>query len=112
MAQPQQPYEKPPPYFENANAAPPTWGEPQTGFAQPQYPGHGHPHSQYGTVIVQQVPATQVILVGGCPACRVGVLEDSFSCVGVLCAILFFPIGVLCCLAMREKRCSNCGACF
>jgi len=113
MAQPQQPYEKPPPYFEATNA-PPTWGEPQsaTGYAHPQQPG-AYPHQpQYGTVIVQQVPAHQVILVGGCPACRVGVLEDSFSCVGVLCAILFFPLGILCCLAMREKRCSNCGACF
>lgn len=50
--------------------------------------------------------------LGGCPACRVGVLEDDFTCMGVLCAILFFPLGILCCLAMREKRCSNCGATF
>jgi hypothetical protein len=60
----------------------------------------------------QLTPVTQVILVGGCPSCRVGVLEDTFSCLGLLCAILFFPIGILCCLVMREKRCTNCGASF
>jgi hypothetical protein len=54
----------------------------------------------------------QVILVGGCPACRVGVLEDDYTCCGICCAILFFPIGVLCCLATKQRRCSNCGASF
>merc|ERR1719223_1747414 len=62
----------------------------------------------------QTVPyiQTQVILVGGCPACRVGVLEDDYTCCGILCAILFFPLGVLCCLATKQRRCSNCGATF
>ncbi|XP_053384670.1 brain protein I3-like [Mercenaria mercenaria] len=61
-------------------------------------------------VVVQ--PHQQIIVVGGCPACRVGVLEDDFTCLGVCCAILFFPIGILCCLAMKERRCPNCGAVF
>ena len=43
---------------------------------------------------------------------QVGVLEDDFTCLGVLCAILFFPIGILCCLAMRQRRCAHCGALF
>ncbi|XP_077979968.1 membrane protein BRI3-like [Glandiceps talaboti] len=65
------------------------------------------------TVTVQPVPqTTRVVVVGGCPACRVGVLEDDFTCLGVCCAILFFPIGILCCLAMRQRRCPNCGAVF
>lgn len=67
-------------------------------------------YQQQSTVYVQ--PQPQIIIVGGCPACRVGVLEDDFTCLGVCCAILFFPIGILCCLAMRERRCPNCGAVF
>uniref|UniRef100_A0A8C5X4D0 Membrane protein BRI3 n=1 Tax=Malurus cyaneus samueli TaxID=2593467 RepID=A0A8C5X4D0_9PASS len=46
------------------------------------------------------------------PFCRVGVLEDTFTCLGVLCAIVFFPIGILFCLALRQRRCPNCGAAF
>ncbi|XP_039630703.1 brain protein I3 isoform X2 [Polypterus senegalus] len=53
-----------------------------------------------------------VVVVGGCPACRVGVLEDDFTCLGILCAIIFFPIGILFCLALRQRRCPNCGATF
>lgn len=72
-------------------------------------------HHNYGATICDQPlpgPVTQVILIGGCPSCRAGVLEDSFSVLGVLCAILFFPIGILCCLALKSRRCSNCGASF
>lgn len=58
------------------------------------------------------VPETEVIIVGACPACRIGVLEDDFTCLGILCAILFFPAGILCCLLLKEKRCGNCGARF
>ncbi|KAJ6645879.1 Brain protein I3 [Pseudolycoriella hygida] len=52
---------------------------------------------------------TEILVIGGCPACRIGVLQDDYSCLGVCCAIVFFPIGILCCLAMKTKRCSNCG---
>jgi len=80
--------------------------------------GHSHVnmmHHNYGATITDQpvtVPVTQVILIGGCPACRVGILEDSYSLLGIICAILFFPLGILCCLALKDKRCSNCGASF
>jgi hypothetical protein len=43
------------------------------GYNQPTYPQGGQTgfqQQQYG-VVVQQQPATQVVLVGGCPACRV-----------------------------------------
>ncbi|XP_032797040.2 brain protein I3 [Daphnia magna] len=64
------------------------------------------------TVIITPNPAGNIFLVSGCPACRVGVLDDEFTFLGLLCCILFFPIGILCCLALRQRRCLNCGAVF
>ncbi|ODM89146.1 Brain protein I3 [Orchesella cincta] len=99
-------YEQPPPYYNSGFAAPAAGWVPT---------GQPPPPPNYGSTIVVEpvsVPATQIIIVGGCPSCRVGVLEDSYSCLGILCAILFFPLGVLCCLLCRERRCSNCGAAF
>ncbi|OQV12237.1 hypothetical protein BV898_13499 [Hypsibius exemplaris] len=58
------------------------------------------------------VPTVAVNIVGSCPACRVGVLDDHFTCGGILCAIFLFPIGIICCLGSRKRRCSNCGAVF
>jgi len=46
-----------------------------------------------------------------CPF-QVGVLEDEYSCLGIFCAIAFFPLGLLCCLAMKQRVCPNCGAVF
>uniref|UniRef100_H3BXI6 Membrane protein BRI3 n=1 Tax=Tetraodon nigroviridis TaxID=99883 RepID=H3BXI6_TETNG len=61
---------------------------------------------------VTRFPPPSVVVVGGCPACRVGVLEDDFTCLGILCAIFFFPLGLLFCFALRQRRCPNCGATF
>ncbi|XP_050300598.1 brain protein I3-like [Anthonomus grandis grandis] len=124
--------EAPPPYAEypgvyNFPPAPnPGNHPPPPGYYQQPSPSAGfYPPGNYGppptappggygatatTVIVTQPP--NVVFVGGCPSCRVGVLEDEYTCLGVLCAIFFFPLGVLCCLAMREKTCQNCGATF
>nr|XP_020472053.1 brain protein I3 [Monopterus albus]XP_020472054.1 brain protein I3 [Monopterus albus] len=85
-----------------------------------QYPGgQGYPPAPVGPAVSQQ-PYTEtytiiqpsVVVVGGCPACRVGVLEDDFTCLGILCAIFFFPLGILFCFALRQRRCPNCGATF
>jgi hypothetical protein len=103
----------PPPYYESANtgggggaAASPPVGHPsqqqyQNGASAkpppatwgpnpPPPPGWSPYPPSYGAVIREPIPmpVTQVILVGGCPACRVGVLEEDFSCLGVLCAII------------------------
>ncbi|KAL8561228.1 hypothetical protein ACOMHN_024484 [Nucella lapillus] len=86
---------------------------PQGGYPPvppPQAPAGAAASYQYNVTV--QPAAQRVVVVGGCPACRVGVLEDDFTCLGVLCAILFFPIGILCCLAMRQRRCAHCGAAF
>ncbi|KAJ8949307.1 hypothetical protein NQ318_006732 [Aromia moschata] len=107
-----QPYKDPPP---------PYTAEPLPGVHQhysyyqptapPPHPGavptYGATHT---TTII--VPDPEVIVVGACPVCRIGVLEDDFTCLGLLCAILFFPAGILCCLLLKEKKCSNCGATF
>lgn len=69
----------------------------------------------YGTTTATHtviIPQPEIIIVGACPACRIGVLEDDYTCLGLLCAILFFPLGILCCLALKNRRCSNCGAYF
>ncbi|XP_068214209.1 membrane protein BRI3-like isoform X2 [Palaemon carinicauda] len=123
--------EKPPPYNPNVGYGPP--GPPPAYQPNPPvYPPNPPPHVGFATppstssttfvsqqttygsipVVVQPVHATDVIIVGGCPACRVGVLNEDFTLAGLCCAFWFFPIGILCCLAMRERRCSNCGAIF
>lgn len=63
------------------------------------------PPTTYGTMM-----PTEIIIINGCPICRIGILEDDYSCLGICCAIFLFPLGILCCLAMKNKRCTNCGA--
>lgn len=82
--------------------------------AYQQVPSYGAFETTPVNVVIQpaaNVPR-EIIVIGGCPACRIGILEDSYPCIGLLCAIVFFPVGILCCLAMKNKRCSNCGTEF
>ncbi|XP_029432842.1 brain protein I3 isoform X1 [Rhinatrema bivittatum] len=104
IAPPQPGFQPPPPYaYPGASGYP---APPPQGPLQPSFP------STY-TIIQQPVTTTtSVVVVGGCPACRVGVLEDSFTCLGVCCAIVFFPIGILLCCALKQRLCPNCGATF
>ncbi|XP_034567670.1 brain protein I3 [Notolabrus celidotus] len=119
--------DRPPAY--NAVPGAYEYGPPQQNYgaipstpAPPPYPypdGQGYPSAQMAPAVSQQpYPGTytiiqpSVVVVGGCPACRVGVLEDDFTCLGILCAIFFFPLGLLFCFALRQRRCPNCGATF
>lgn len=71
------------------------------------------PTAGYGTIGQSTIAVpTEIIVINGCPACRIGVLEDDYTCLGICCAIFFFPIGILCCLGLKNKRCTNCGAQF
>lgn len=71
------------------------------------------PTTGYGTISQSTITVpTEIIVINGCPACRIGVLEDDYTCLGICCAIFFFPIGILCCLGLKNKRCTNCGAQF
>ncbi|XP_034045482.1 brain protein I3 [Thalassophryne amazonica] len=88
-------------------------------YAVPYPGGPGYPSAQMTPAVSQQpysgtyaIIQPSVVVVGGCPACRVGVLEDDFTCLGILCAIFFFPLGILFCFALRQRRCPNCGATF
>ncbi|XP_018617128.1 membrane protein BRI3 [Scleropages formosus] len=97
----QQQQPPPPPY--------PYPGDPGYTQACPSVPAVAQQPNYASTYTIIQ---PSVVVVGGCPACRVGVLEDDFTCLGILCAIVFFPIGILFCLALRQRRCPNCGATF
>lgn len=56
-------------------------------------------------------PAQQVTIIrkGNCPSCQAGIIREDFTCCGIALAFIFFPIGILCCWLMRERKCSNCG---
>lgn len=47
-----------------------------------------------------------------CALCDVGILKNGYPfCAWLLC-ICCFPIGFLCCIPMRRKKCSNCGVTY
>lgn len=126
-------HENPPPYSESQGPPPPPgFTQPQQGYPYPTqqpYPTQPYPNQQTyqntyqyppnpnNPTVINVVPAPQnrshqVLIVGGCPTCRVGVLDDRATCAGICCCILFFPIGLICLFTMRQKVCINCGAQF
>ncbi|KAK7868174.1 hypothetical protein R5R35_003045 [Gryllus longicercus] len=108
-------YDKPPPYTPTP-AAPAYGNNPLPPGYQP-YPGPSAPLPgqyvpAYGATSITVQSTPDIIIVGGCPACRIGMLEEDYTCLGIFCAIFFFPLGILCCLALKTRRCSHCGAYF
>lgn len=67
-----------------------------------------HPVNSPTNIVI----TTQVLNPDLCPACRMGRLEYDYTCLGICCAIFFFPVGILCCLALRDGRCVDCNAQF
>ena len=55
---------------------------------------------------------TVIVMRGDCPHCQHGVLVDYYGICAICLAILLFPIGILCCLMLKERICTNCGARF
>lgn len=45
-----------------------------------------------------------------CPKCPNGYYNPEFTTCGIVLAVCFFPIGILCCWLMREDKCNACGA--
>lgn len=87
---------------------PPAQGYPVNPVNKATAPApHGAPVApQTHVIVVQQQAPT-----GNCPVCRTGNLTYEYTCCGIALAILFFPIGILCCLLMKQGRCTNCGSC-
>ncbi|KAF2349585.1 Brain protein I3 [Trinorchestia longiramus] len=106
-------FDAPPSYSPNPgpvgfSAPPPSSGPNQTVFVQP--PGSSvHVMQPTTTTTAYVVPAG---IVGTCPACRVGILTSEFTCCGIFLGICLFPIGMICCFMMMERRCSNCRMSF
>ncbi|XP_053393459.1 brain protein I3-like [Mercenaria mercenaria] len=83
---------------------------PPPAYQQAGYPPQGQ-HSS-NVVVVTQQPQPQVVAVGTCARCGIGHVSDNFTVLGIILAICFFPLGVLCCFLLMEKRCDRCGAAF
>ncbi|XP_037783236.1 brain protein I3-like [Penaeus monodon] len=91
--------------------------QPEYGFTTPstsvvvQQQHQQQPHVVTTQPVISTAP---IVVVAGatCPACRAGILRNEFTCCGIFLAICFFPLGLLCCFLMMERRCSNCGLAF
>ncbi|XP_038066147.1 brain protein I3-like [Patiria miniata] len=96
--------------------APPAQGypaPPAQGYSDYPPPQQGYPaQPPPATQVTVTQPTTQVVVVGNCPVCHAGTMVDEFTTCGILLAIFCFPLGVICCLMMKERVCTHCGAHF
>ncbi|ETW05846.1 hypothetical protein, variant [Aphanomyces invadans] len=91
----------------NTSYAPPPTQQAYPAQAAPQYANVVQAQPQVlasGEFIV--VPGQVLTATGHCAH---AVQTNEFTCPGVLLGILFFPIGILCCLLLTERRCVHCG---
>ncbi|XP_064095677.1 membrane protein BRI3-like [Macrobrachium nipponense] len=90
-------------------------GQQQYPAAYPYAPGKPVPPGSTPVVMTQPQVVNHAVVIlppGTCPSCRAGILQSEYSMCGICLAILCFPIGVLCCVLMMERRCSNCHMSF
>ncbi len=101
-------YNKPPPYSGYVDTGMPPQGGAYPGYVDTGMPPQGGAYPGY---VNTQAPGNVVIVTGGgsCPHCRIGYPREDYNCCGICLAIWFFPIGILCCLAMKDTVCSHCG---
>lgn len=87
----------------------------QQTYAQPQQVVYAQPQQVYvqGPVLSHGVLGHGVIggqMLQTDGRCAHAVQTNDFTVCGIVLAIVFFPIGLLCCLVMTERRCVHCGA--
>ena len=99
---------KPPPY--PGSYPPGAYPQQQGGYYPPPPQQSQQAYYPQPNIVVQPANPAIVVVGGDCPNCRIGVLADDYGCFAIFLAIFFFPLGVLCCLAMRERVCTHCGA--
>ena len=63
--------------------------------------------------VIRTCPNVPVVLVRNlCPHCHNGVLEDDYGFCALCLAIVFFPLGIVCCMLMKDRVCPSCGSRF
>ena len=77
---------------------------PHQQMPQQQQQQQQMPQQQY---MQQQHVVMQPAVYGGCPH---AIQTSEFTICGVILAVVFFPIGLLCCFLMQETHCTQCRA--
>ena len=87
------------------NDAPPQYAAPQQQHATP-------PPQQFAAPAQAQYaqPPQHTVVVAGNGRCPHNRTLDSFTGCGIVTAVLLFPVGLICCLLMPQKRCGDCGS--
>jgi hypothetical protein len=89
---------------ESAVQGSPVYAQPQPAYAQGPQPAY----AQGPQPVYVQGPQPAYVQGGGmCPHAQV---SSSVTGCGIATAIIFFPLGLLCCLLMPQVRCMRCGA--
>jgi len=52
------------------------------------------------------------LAVGPCAAGGGHEIVDEFTACGLVCGIVLFPVGLICCLTMKDRTCMQCGMKF
>jgi len=125
---PQQGYAPPPQGY-----APPLQGyaPPPQGYIAQQQPivvqggyqsvpdHHHHPPAAYDPHHHHDGQKQQTLVIpvynpnpGPCAAGGGHDIHEEFTCCGLCLGIVFFPLGLICCLTMKDKQCARCGLKF